>query len=266
MSLLNQIFDGSVLSSERLMRHRQFYSPVVRQMPAQAAFARWTQRVAVTSELEAARELAGLSDVELRELEAEFMRSPMRQPARWVRQAVFLGTVLIALAALGLSLQALTHLGDTATRTLQAVSIACLLAGLLPVGAGLIAAFSVLDLDLSHGTTGLFVGALDEQHPWLYSAIALTRHEVAEDYRQRTLLERGALRGADFIMMRTLVEAQEALERVRPARALAEQLQRLPAAVPDTLHEPRLVRVGAGPGRESGNDESESAAPRVAAK
>ena len=86
MSLLNQIFDGSVLSSERLMRHRQFYSPAAKQMPAQAAFARWTQRVAVTSELEAARELAGLSDAELRELEAEFIRSPMRQPARWVRQ------------------------------------------------------------------------------------------------------------------------------------------------------------------------------------
>ena len=89
---------------------------------------------------------------------------------------------------------------------------------------------------------------------------------MAEDYRQRTLLERGALRGADFVMMRTLVEGQEALERVRPARALAEQLQRVPAAVPDTVHEPRLVRVGAGAARESGNDESESAGPRVAAK
>jgi hypothetical protein len=266
MSLLQQIFDGSVLSTERLMRHRQFYSPAARQLPAQISFARWTERVAVTSELDAARELAGLSDAELRGLEAEFVRCPMRQPARWVRQSVFVGAVLIGLAALGLSLQALTNLGDTATRTLQAASIACLLAGLVPLGAGLISAFSVLDLDLSHGTTGLYVGALDEQHPWLYQAVALTRHEVAEEYRQRTLLDRGALRGADYVMMRKLVDGQEALERVRPARLLAEQLQRVPAAVPDTVHEPRLVRVGTGAGREPGNDDSGSAAPRIAAK
>jgi hypothetical protein len=54
------------------------------------------------------------------------------------------------------------------------------------LGAGLISAFSVLDLDLGHGTTGLYVGALDEQHPWLYNALALTKHDVAEEYRQRT--------------------------------------------------------------------------------
>jgi hypothetical protein len=265
MSLLKQIIDGSVLSSERLMRHRHFYSPADKGVPAQLAFARWTQRVAVTSELESARELAGLSDAELRELEAEFIRCPMRPQARWVRQSIFLGTVLIVLAALGLSLQALTNLGDTATRTLQAASIACLLAGLAPLGAGLISAFSVLDLDLGHGTTGLYVGALDEQHPWLYNALALTKHDVAEEYRQRTLVDRGALRGADYVMMRKLVEGQVALQRVRPARALAEQLQRLPATVACPVHEPRLVRVGPGSGREPGNDDSESAAPRVAA-
>jgi len=264
MSLLKQIIDGSVLSSERLMRHRHFYAPAAKGIPAQLAFARWTNRVAVTSELESARELAGLSDVELRELEAEFVRCPMRPQARWVRHSIVIGAVLIVLAALGLSLQALTHLGDTATRTLQAASISCLLAGLAPLGAGLIAAFSVLDLDLSHGTTGLYVGALDEQHPWLYNAVALTRHDVAEEYRQRILLERGALRGADYVMMRKLVEGKMALERVRPARALAEQLQQVPAAVPELLHEPRLVRVGAGAGRDPGNDAVEGAA-RVAA-
>jgi hypothetical protein len=99
-------------------------------------------------------------------------------------------------------------------------------------------------MDLSHGTTGLYVGTLDEQHPWLYSAMGLTRYEVAEEYRLRTLRERGPLRGADHVMMQELVQAQQALERVRPARAVAEQLQSLPVHAPVTVQEPRLVRVG----------------------
>jgi hypothetical protein len=94
------------------------------------------------------------------------------------------------LAGLGLGLQALTTLGETAGRTLQATSVACLLIGLLPLGVGLISAFGALHLDLSYGTTGLYVGKLNEQHPWLYAALSLTRHGVAED-RQRTL--RGAV-------------------------------------------------------------------------
>jgi hypothetical protein len=66
-------------------------------------------------------------------------------------------------------------------------------------------------------------------------------------------------------MMRKLAEGPGGTATGRPARALAEQLQRLPAAVASPVHEPRLVRVGPGSGREPGNDDSESATPRVAA-
>jgi hypothetical protein len=59
------------------------------------------------------------------------------------------------------------------------------------------------------------------------------------------LRERGFLRGADYVMMRELVQAQEALERVRAARSVAEQFQSLPVAAQTNVHEPRLVRVGA---------------------
>jgi hypothetical protein len=59
------------------------------------------------------------------------------------------------------------------------------------------------------------------------------------------LRERGLLRGVDYIMMRELVQAQEALARVRPARYVAEQFQTLPVAAQAIVHEPRLVRVGA---------------------
>jgi hypothetical protein len=245
MSMLQQIFNGSLVSHQRLMRAREFYSPSGTNLPPRAALAQWTKRVSEQPEIGVARELAGLSGSELGALEAEFVSCPMRQPPTWVRHAVVVGTVLLLLAGLGLGLQALTILGETASRTLQAASVACLLVGLLPLGAALVCGMSAVHLDLSYGITGLYVGKLDEQHPWLYEALNLTRHGLAEDYRQRTLRERGPLRGADYVMMRELVQAQAALQRVRAARPIAEQLQSLPIAAPAVIHEPRLVRVSA---------------------
>jgi hypothetical protein len=249
MSVLTQFIHGSLVSRQRLMQAREFYSPSPRNLPARLAFERWTRRVLEQPALAMARELAGLSGPELYELEAEFVRCPMRQPAPWVRHAVVVGGVLIVLAGLGLGLQAMASLGETATRTLQTTSVACLLIGLLPLGAGLISAFGAVHLDLSYGTTGLYVGKLDEQHPWLYAALSLTSNDVAEKYRQRILRERGFLRGADYVMMRELVQAQEALERVCPARSVAEQLQSMPVTPHPSAHEPRLFRVGSA--RES---------------
>ena len=263
MSVLRQLIEGSLVSRQRLMQAREFYSPSERNVPARDAFARWTKRVLEQPALAVARELAGLSEHELDDLEAEFVRCPMRQPLLWVRHAVVIGIVLMVLSGLGLGLQALTNLGETAGRTLQAASIACLLVGLLPLGVGLISAFGAVHLDLSYGTTGLYVGKLDEQHPWLYDALSLTKHGVAEDYRQRTLRERGLLRGADFVMMRELVRAQEALERVRAARSVAEQFQCLPLAAQAIVHEPRLVRVGAA---RDHSESLEAELSRLAAK
>lgn len=248
MPFLNQIIDGSLLSGDRLLRAREFYSPIDKRLPTQVAFARWTQRVSMQSALGAARELAGLSDQELAELEAEFIRCPMRQQSRWIGHAVVSGGVLIVLACIGFGLEALAKLGDTGARALLMMSVVCLLAGMACLSSALVSAFSTMNAALSHGTTGLYVGRLDEQHPWLYRAISLTRYHVAEDYRQRTLRERGTLRGADFVMMRELVEVQEAREQVRPSRSVAAQLQFLPLAVEAMAQEPRLVRVG--PGRE----------------
>jgi len=245
MSLLQQIIEGSFVSRQRLMQSREFYSPSERKAPARAALARWTNRVLEQPALGVARELAGLSEAELDELETEFRNCPMRQPPQWLRHAVVVGIVLMLLAGLGLGVQALTTLGETAGRTLQAASVACLLIGLIPLGVALVSSLGALQLDLSYGTVGLYVGKLDEQHPWLYDARSLTKHGIAEEYRQRTLQERGPLRGADYVMMRELVQAQEALARVRAARSVAEQFQSLPVAPPQIVHEPRLVRVGA---------------------
>src|SRR5215203_1599687 len=161
MSVLTQFIHGSLVSRQRLMQARDFYAPSPRNLPARLAYERWTRRVLEQPALVVARELAGLSGPELYELEAEFVRCPIRQPAPWVRHAVVVGGVLMVLAAFGLGLQAMASLGETATRTLQTTSVACLLIGLLPLGAGLMSAFGAVHLDLSYGTTGLYVGKLD---------------------------------------------------------------------------------------------------------
>ena len=144
MSMLKQFIHGSLVSRQRLMQAREFYSPSPRNLGAGLAFERWTRRVLEQPALAVARELAGLSGPELYELEAEFVRCPVRQPAPWVRHAVALGGLLMVLAGLGLGLQAMASLGEAATRTLQTISVTCLLIGLLPLGAGLISAFGVL--------------------------------------------------------------------------------------------------------------------------
>jgi hypothetical protein len=250
MSMLKQFVNGSLVSRQRLMQAREFYSPSQGNLPTRVAFARWTSRVSEQSPLAVARELAGLSGPELDQLEAEFVSCPLRQTPAWVQYAAAVGIMLMAVAALGFGLSVVASLGASATRTLQTGSVAFLLIGLLVLGAALVSAFGGLHLDLGYGTTGLYVGKLDEQHPWLYSALGLTKHSVADEYRQRILRERGPLRGADYVMMRELVQAQEAIETVRAARSVAEQLQSLPLAAPSIAHEPRLVRVGVA--RDSG--------------
>ena len=245
---LKRILDGLLVSRERLMQAREFYSPAPRTLPADRSFAKWTERVSVQSELGSAREMAGLSNTELDALEAEFVRCPTRPRPAWVREAVLAGVILLVLASAGLMMLGLTELGDVASRTLQALSAAALLLGLVPLSIGLLTSFSVLHLELSYGT-GLYVGKLDEQHPWLYKATALIRHETAEDYRRQTIVERGPLRGMDYVLMREMVRVQESLEQIGPARSVSEQLQLLPVPVAAGTPEPRLVRIGRGGAR-----------------
>ena len=78
----------------------------------------------------------------------------------------------------------------------------------------------------------------------LYDSLAAARSPSAEAYRQQVVRDRGPLRGADCILMRELVRAQEALERTQWARAVAQQVQRQVVATDPTATEPRLVRVG----------------------
>jgi hypothetical protein len=254
VSLLQQILDGSLVSRQRLMQARQFYSPQSSVPTPERAFARWTERVALQTELGSAREIAGLSDAELSALQSEFERSPIRSRSDRFRSAFLVGAVLAGAGGFLLALQALTvGFGDGGYRVLEVLSVACVLAGVCVLVAGAYAGFSTLHLDMSHGTVGLYVGRLDEQHPWLYDSMALARNPSAEAYRCQVLRDRGALRGADFVVMREIVRAQESLERTQWARTVAEHVQRQVPAADAASSEPRLVRVGSRHDQRTGS-------------
>jgi hypothetical protein len=134
------------------------------------------------------------------------------------------------------------------------VSIVCLVGGLGVLALGVFGAYGFLQLEVSHGTTGLYVGQLDEQHPWLYKTMALTRNAAAEAYRQGILADRGRLRGVDFVIMQEIVRAHEALQQTHSARSVAERLQQQAPSVDATAtklaatpgkQEPQLVRFAA---------------------
>ena len=243
MIAIDQILDGSLLSRERLLQAREHYTPAGAPASPEAGFARWTQRVSVQSELGSAREIAGLTDDEMSAMEAEFVRCPTRPRSTRVRQAVPAGVALSTLGGLGLLVQGLVGgMGAGAQPAVQMISATCLLIGLVVLAIGFLSAFSTLHLELCHGTTGLYFGRLDEQHPWLFKTMNLTHHPAAEEYRQRVVRERGWLRGVDYVMMKEIVRNQEALEQALPARAIAEKIQLLPApTTTSTGAKPRLV-------------------------
>jgi len=239
---IDQILDGSLLSKERLLQAREHYTPSAAPGSPELAFARWTQRISVQSELGSAREIAGLTDDEMSAMEAEFVRCPTRPRSTRVRQAVPAGVALSTLGGLGLLVQGLVGgMGAGAQPAVQMISATCLLIGLVVLAIGFLSAFSTLHLELCHGTTGLYFGRLDEQHPWLFKTMNLTHHPAAEEYRQRVVRERGWLRGVDYVMMKEIVRNQEALEQALPARAIAEKIQLLPAPVEQPVQQPRLV-------------------------
>jgi hypothetical protein len=251
MSLLTRFVNGSLVSSERLMRARDLYAPRRPENEPARAFAHWTERASIQSELACARELAGLADAELHGLEEEFLRSQERPAPGWVRVANIVGLVLLAIGLIGLGAQGLADLGSQQKVAMQLMSMLLVLVGLLPLAATSLFAFRALHLDVSYGVVGLYVGELNEQHPWLYETLRLTDHAAGEDYRRRTRDERGPLRGIDYLLMRELVRLEESMARLRPARVVAEEVQQPTPAFDRGPPEPRLVAVRAA--RRSGS-------------
>ena len=244
MSALDHLLEGSLIGKERLMQAREYYTPSRAVLLPEQAFEHWTRRIAVQSPLGSVREMVGLADAQLDTLEGEFIRCPIRPRSAWDRHGLRIGALGVLFACIAFAASPLVGLGAAASQAMTVAGAAALLAGLASIAVAALKAFSAMHLDLSHGTTGLYVGRLDEQHPWLYKTMALLRHEAAERYRQTVLRDRGPLRGLDYVMMRELVAAHEALDRLSPARAVAEQLQSCEKSTEATVTEPRLVQVG----------------------
>lgn len=232
---------ASLLSRKRLLEAREYYSPARGDVPAETLFANCAERVAVHSDLVSARQLAGLDDDELNVLHAEFVRCPQRPPSDRTRHAIPLGVAMTLLGGFVL----LLHAWLGASQALQLLAAACLGLGVAAIALGAFVGFSMIPLDLAHGTTGLLVGPLDEHHPWLQRAARLAIHPASEAYREEILRDRGCLRGMDCVMMREIAAAHDALEATRPSRSVAEQLQSQPTFAPGAAIEPRLVRLAA---------------------
>jgi hypothetical protein len=196
--------------------------------------------------------MAGLSDAELQALEEEFVRCQNRQAPGWVRVANIIGLVLLGIGLLGLGGQVVAEVTSRERLAMQLMSMLLVVAGLVPLAATFLFAFKSLHLDVSHGIAGLYVGQLNDQHPWLYKTLRLTNHAAGADYRRRTRDERGPLRGLDYILMRELVRLEESLEALRPARLVAEEVQLTTPSFDPGAPEPRLVAVQAA-ARRSGS-------------
>ncbi|MEO7152880.1 MAG: hypothetical protein ABIX46_14380 [Burkholderiaceae bacterium] len=245
MSLLETLTQRSLFSEASLLQDREGYAPLPWELTPPLAYAYWTQRATVQSELGLARELAGLPNVTLADLAEVFERTPRRRRFDSARFAIPVGVGMLFVGALAWMLFAALPLAGTAAGSVvQSVGIGALAAGLLAVAVGALAAFNMMPLDVAHGRLGLVVGLLNEQHPWLYKAARLAQTPAAEAYRQRVLNERGALRGVDHLMMREIVRGYEALELTQLSRNVVEELQRV-AVLPEPSA-PRLVAVPAG--------------------
>ena len=248
-SMFGQLAQGSLSSNTALERSREGYRPIAQAQPAPAQMAHWSRRLTQQTELATARQIAGLSDLELASLAREFALSPRHKRTDKMRFAGPAGVVAFGAGLLGLMLQD-ASLGIAGRGMLSAFEVICLaglLGGLVAVAIATMKAFSLTSVELAHGQVGLYAGVLDEQHPWLYKTYLLMRNRAALEYRETVLRQRGVLRGVDCVLMREIARADEERVMTLTARGVAQQVQDAGAAAPQDqalAHaEPRLTLV-----------------------
>jgi hypothetical protein len=190
---------------------------------AEMAFAHWTERVAAQPSLVTARELAGLANENLVALAKEFEEAPRRRRNEVQRCLAPASVVAIALGLLGMLLTR----GDVREMATWLAGGAGLL-GFLGVGVWSMLSLSGAPTEQAYARLGLYVGEIDEQHPWLYRTMLLMKNAAADEYRQRVLRERGPLRGMDYLMMTEIANVHESVELTQTARAVRERVQSLP--------------------------------------
>lgn len=185
-----------------------------------ATLLQWAEKTAHDDDRDLARLLAGLDDAELADLAGQYAARPSGPSAPWARAAqVLTGVLLLVAAAAGWAY-------DRLDPVLVAVVIA--VSALSAFGAGTAAAVDRVrraPMLRNYRRVGLFVSVLDEFHPWLLETQMLRLHPAAEEYRRQVISQRGALRGVDATMMRSIIRARETLEAARPSAAIARELQ-----------------------------------------
>ena len=243
MSILNSLSQ----CDETPVRAPHAYFPLPVTASADTAYGHWTRKLATQRALGIARELAGLSQCRLDELDAEFARVPRRQRTDKLRFSIPLAAALLLCGVMALVFDAsLRATGNTGLSLLQGLAMGCLGGGACAGGLGVLASFAIKPLEVAHSNLGLLVGLLDEQHPWLYEASQTVRNSAADEYRQRILNERGPLRGIDYLMMSEIARVNDALDGTQVARNVAERLNTPDMSSAETsVCEPRLATVSA---------------------
>ena len=211
----------------------------------------WAQRALQQSEIASAREVAGLTDAELMQLENEFSGCRTRPRPPWQREAMAFGIAFLLLGGCAFAASGyVVRLSDFEAQLVRLAGAALVLIGAFALSARYLASFTGVPLDRAYSTLGLYVSQLQDRHPWLYETLSVARHEAADEYRCKVLNERGLLRGADYVLMCEIVRVHEALDRARPANFVVEALQLRPAPPPPAEDsgggEPRLVPINAG--------------------
>lgn len=205
-----------------------FASKPERVNPWSTEAVRWAQRMSRAPYKSFIRELAGLGDAGLTQIEAQIRAQPrLRMPRGWrfaVGGAVGLALAGAALLATGLEARRIPGL-EQAEEALQWSGI-----GLLVLC--LVTAIVCALMHVSHGPAmraypelATHVARLDEQHPWLYETLETARQADAEAYRLKTLATRGPLRGVDLPMMRLVMAAQAEVLRSHTANEVVHALQ-----------------------------------------
>ena len=210
---------------EGIAHARERYRPSRDTPTPKIAFARWTEHIESLPELVASRELAGLPDKELSALAQEFAKAPRRKRTDVFRFS-FAAAAILATTGAGF---AYADFMDPARAVglspLAAAAGACFGAAFVAFGAGIWTGFRLVPTESAYAKLGLLVGALDEQHPWLYKAYFAMRDAAALAYRDKVLRERGCIRGMDYLLMREIAELHENMELTQNARTVAASVQ-----------------------------------------
>ncbi len=204
----------------------------------------WAERVAAQPELVSARELAGLPESQLSALGKAFAEKPQLPPNRRQRLALTAGTLAMAVGLVGVSVLQARPVGSEDAPVLTALGAALLLGGMAALAVGALMSYRMVPLNAAYGRAGLYVGELNEQHPWLYKTLLLMRDPGAEAYRQKVLKERGTLRGMDYLMMREIASVSEAMVLTQTARSVRDRVQAASGRVPALSKREALVDAG----------------------